>query len=170
MSKQNTYLNTAKKSLTSISDISRQVADYRRGETVLTEKQLKNLQNQARVRFEELKLAIKYGKLGKDNLRDAKAALSEKEDFNKALNRTIEIQKEVNKEIGLLGSGLEGVGKALEKMGFAGIAKPISDGIQKTKEARFQYKLNQDAIKDIGKEMTVINKKNEQRKHFTDTL
>ena len=151
MSKQNTYLNTAKKSLTSISDISRQVADYRRGETVLTEKQLKNLQNQARVRFEELKLAIKYGKLGKDNLRDAKAALSEKEDFNKALNRTIEIQKEVNKEIGLLGSGLEGVGKALEKMGFAGIAKPISDGIQKTKEARFQLKLNQDVISDINK-------------------
>ena len=151
MSKQNIYLNTAKKSLTSISDISRQVADYRRGETVLTEKQLKNLQNQARVRFEELKLAIKYGKLGKDNLRDAKAALSEKEDFNKALNRTIEIQKEVNKEIGLLGSGLEGVGKALEKMGFAGIAKPISDGIQKTKEARFQLKLNQDVISDINK-------------------
>ncbi len=160
MSKQNTYLNTAKKSLTSISDISRQVVDYRRGETNLTEKQLKNLQNQARVRFEELKLAIKYGKLGDDNLRDAKAALDEQENFNKALGRTIEIQKEVNKEIGLLGSGLEGVGKALEKMGFAGIAKPISDGIQKTKESRFQLKLNQDAIKEIGKEMAALNKRN----------
>lgn len=160
MSKQNLYLNTARKSLRSISDISRQVVDYRRGETDLTEKQLKNLQNQARVKFEELKLAIKYGKLGKDNLRDAKAALDEQENFNRALDRTIEIQKEVNKEIGLLGSGLEGVGKALEKMGFAGIAKPISDGIQKTKESRFQLKLNQDAIKEIGKEMAALNKRN----------
>jgi len=151
MSKQNLYLNSAKKSLRGISDISRQVVDYRRGETILTEKQLKNLQNQARVKFEELKLAIKSGQLSKDNLRDAKAALDEQENFNKALNRTIEIQKEVNKEIGLLGSGLEGVGKALEKMGFSGIAKPISDAIQKTKEARFQLKLNQDVISDINK-------------------
>lgn len=151
MSKQNLYLNSAKKSLRGISDISRQVVDYRRGETILTEKQLKNLQNQARVKFEELKLAIKSGQLSKDNLRDAKAALDEQENFNRALSRTIEIQKEVNKEIGLLGSGLEGVGKALEKMGFSGIAKPISDGIQKTKEARFQLKLNQDVISDINK-------------------
>jgi len=160
MSKQNLYLNSAKKSLKGISDISRQVVDYRRGESNLTEKQLKNLQNQARVKFEELKLAIKSGQLSKENLRDAKAALDEQENFNKALDRTIDIQKEVNKEIGLLGSGLEGVGKLLEKMGFAGIAKPISDGIQKTKEARFQYKLNQDAIKNIGEEMAALNKRN----------
>ena len=77
MSKQNLYLSNAKKSLRGISDISRQVVDYRRGETVLTEKQLKNLQNQARVKFEELKLSIRSGQLSKDNLRDAKAALDE---------------------------------------------------------------------------------------------
>jgi hypothetical protein len=160
MSKQNTYYNTAKKSINSIADISRQLVDYRRGENDLSEKQLKNLQNQARVKFEELKLAVRSGQLNQQDLAAAKAALDEQEAFNRSLNRTIELQAEVNKEIGLLGSGLEGAGKFLEKMGFAGIAKPISDAIKETKEARFQYKLNQDAISDIGKEMEDLNKRN----------
>jgi hypothetical protein len=160
MSKQNTYYNTAKKSINSIADISRQLVDYRRGENDLSEKQLKNLQNQARVKFEELKLAIRSGQLNQQDLAAAKSALDEQEAFNRSLNRTIELQAQVNKEIGLLGSGLEGAGKFLEKMGFAGIAKPISDAIKETKEARLQYKLNQDAISDIGKEMEDLNKRN----------
>ena len=102
MSKQNLYLNTAKKSLTSISDISRQLVDYRRGENDLSEKQLKNLQNQARVKFEELKLAIRSGQLNKQDLAAAKSALDEQEAFNRSLNRTVELQAEVNKERGVI--------------------------------------------------------------------
>jgi chlorite dismutase len=43
-------------------------------------------------------------------------------------------------------------------MGFAGIAKPISDAIQKTKDARFQIKLNQDAIAENIKEYEDLSK------------
>jgi hypothetical protein len=152
MSRQNIYLNTAKKSLNGIADISRKVADYRRGENVLSEKQLSTLKDQARVKFEELKLSIRSGQLDQNNLRDAQAALDEQEAFNKVLDRTIELQEKVNKDIGLMGSGLEGVGKLLEKMGFAGIAKPISEAIQKTKDARFQIELNKDAIESLNEE------------------
>jgi hypothetical protein len=152
MSRQNIYLNAAKKSLNGIADISRKVADYRRGENVLSEKQLSTLKDQARVKFEELKLSIRSGQLDQDNLRDAQAALDEQEAFNKILDRTIELQEKVNKDIGLMGSGLEGVGKLLEKMGFAGISKPISDAIQKTKDARLQIELNKDAIKSLNEE------------------
>jgi hypothetical protein len=158
MSKQNTYYNTAKKSINGIADISKQIVDYRRGENVLNEKQLKNLQNQARVKFEELKFAIRSGQLSQKDLAAAQDALNEQEAFNNGLNRTIELQAQVNKEIGLLGSGLEGAGKFLEKMGFAGIAKPISDAIQKTKDARFQIKLNQDAIAENIKEYEDLSK------------
>jgi hypothetical protein len=158
MSKQNTYYNTAKKSINSIADISKQVVDYRRGETILSEKQLKNLQNQARVKFEELKNAIKSGQLNQKDLEAAQAALNEQESFNRSLNRTVELQEQVNKEVGLLGAGLEGAGKFLEKMGFAGIAKPISDAIQKTKDARLQIKLNQDAIAENIKEYEDLSK------------
>jgi hypothetical protein len=158
MSKQNTHYNTAKKSINGIADISKQLVDYRRGETSLNEKQLKNLQNQARVKFEELKLAINIGQLNQKDLEAAQAALDEKDAFNAALNRTLVLQEQVNKEVGLLGAGLEGAGKFLEKMGFAGIAKPISDAIQKTKDARFQIKLNQDAIAENIKEYEDLSK------------
>jgi predicted DNA-binding protein (UPF0251 family) len=160
MSRQNIYYNTAKKSINGIADISKQLVDYRRGETSLSEKQLKTLQNQARVKFEEIQLAIRSGQLDDKDLIAAQAALDEKIAFNAALNRTITLQAQVNKEVGLLGEGLEGAGKFLEKMGFAGIAKPISDAIQKTKEARLQMKLNQDAISDVGKEMEALNSRN----------
>jgi hypothetical protein len=152
MSRQNIFYNSAKKSINSIADISRQIVDYRRGETSLSEKQLKNLQNQARIKFEEIKLAIKSGQLEQDDLIAAQKVLAEQNDFNASLDKTIELQSKVNKEIGLMGSGLEGVGKLLEKMGFAGIAKPISEAIQKTKDARFQIELNKDAIKSLNEE------------------
>jgi uncharacterized phage infection (PIP) family protein YhgE len=164
MSKQNIYFNSAKKSINSISDIARQLNDYRRGENSLSEKQLKNLQNQARIKFEELKLSIRSGQLQGKDLIAAQAALDEQEAFNRTLSRTIELQEQVNKEVGLLGSGLEGAGKFLEKMGFAGIAKPISDAIQKTKEARLQIKLNQDAISDLEEEYKNIPPYDVQRK------
>jgi hypothetical protein len=164
MSKQNIFYNTAKKSINSIADISRQIVDFRRGENVLSEKQLKNLQNQARVKFEELKLAIRSGQLNQQDLAAAQAALAEQEAFNNGLNRTIELQAQVNKEIGLLGSGLEGAGKFLEKMGFTGIAKPISDAIQKTKEARLQIKLNQDEMGKLREEYSKLGPHDIQRK------
>ncbi len=160
LSRQNLYLNSAKKSLSGISDISRQVVDYRRGEKDLSEKQLKNLQNQARIKFEELKISVQSGQLNSRNLIEAQAALNEREAFNESLNRTIELQSQVNKEIGLMGVGLEGAGKFLEKLGFMGISKPINDAIQATKRARLEYKLNQDAIQDIGKEMVSLNRRN----------
>jgi hypothetical protein len=164
MSKQNTYYNTAKKSINGIADISKQIVDFRRGENAISEKQLKNLQNQARVKFEELKSAIRSGQLNQQDLAAAQAALNEQEAFNRSLNRTIELQEQVNKEIGLLGSGLEGAGKFLEKMGFAGIAKPISDAIQKTKEARFQIKLNEDEMAKLREEYSKLGPHDLQRK------
>ena len=171
LSRQNTYLTTARKSISGIADISRQVVDYRRGEKDLSEKQLKNLQNQARIKFEELKLSVKSGQLRDKDLIEAQAALDEKEAFNKSLDRTIELQAQVNKEVGLLGEGLEGAGKFLEKMGFAGIAKPISDAIQKTKEARLQIKLNQDEIARLREEYDKTNKHDlEGKKKLRDQL
>lgn len=171
MSKQNTYYNAAKKSINGISDIARQLNDYRRGENTLSEKQLKNLQNQARVKFEELKLSVRSGQLKGQDLIAAQSALDEQEAFNKTLDRTIELQEQVNKEVGILGNGLEGAGKFLEKMGFAGIAKPISDAIQKTKEARLQIKLNQDAVKDLEEEYRKVSAADvNRRKELRDQI
>lgn len=164
MSKQNLFYNSAKKSINGIADISRQLVDYRRGETFLSEKQLKNLQNQSRIKFEDLKLAIRSGQLRGNDLIAAQSALAEQESFNRALDRTIELQEQVNKEVGLLGNGLEGAGKFLEKLGFAGISKPISDAIQKTKESRLQIKLNEDEMAKLREEYSKLGPHDIQRK------
>lgn len=171
MSRQNIYLQSAKKSLGGISDISRKLVDFRRGENTLSDKQLHTLKDQARVHFEQLKLAEKSGTLGKANRAAVRDSIKHQQAFNKALDRTIELNKEVNSEIGLLGQGLEGVGKLLEKIGFAGVAKPISDAIQTTKEARLQIKLNKDAIADLKAEAQSLNgtdakRNNEIQRHL----
>ena len=160
MSKQNIYLNSAKKSLTSISDISRKIVDYRRGESVYSERQLKDLQNKARIQFDELRLVKERGNLQGNNLLEVQNALLKEELFNEELKKTVKYTKEVNREIGLFGSGIEGAGKFLAKLGFDGLSKPLSEAIEKTKIARLQYKLNKDAISDIGKEMASLNTRN----------
>ena len=63
LSKQNIYLISAKKQLSGISDISRKVVEYRRGDTLLSEKQLKNLQQQAKSKFEILRSDLRSGQL-----------------------------------------------------------------------------------------------------------
>jgi len=152
LSKQNTYLTDARKSLSGISDIARKIVDFRRGETTLSEKQLEKLKDQARVKFESLQLDIKSGKLGKENTREAQNALDQQEMFNKEVDLTIKLNKEVNKEIGLLGTGLSGAAKILSKMGFGDLSQPLQDAIDKTKNARLQQKLNNIELEKARKE------------------
>jgi hypothetical protein len=164
LSKQNAQLTIARNSIKGISNLARDLVDYRKGENDLSEKQLKNLQRQSKLKFDDLQATLKSGKLTAAQANEVKETLSQQEAFNKSLERTIDIQAEVNKEIGLLGSGLEGAGKFLEKMGFTGIAKPISDAIQATKKARFELKLNQDAIKAIKDEYETLGPLDIERK------
>ena len=158
LSRQNVYLSSAKKSLTGISDLSRQLVDFRRGENTLSDKQLITLKDKARIHFEELATSIKSGKLDQTAQYHAEQALADKDLFIDSLDRTLELQQQVNKEVGLLGQGIEGAGKFLKKMGFEGLSKPLSDAIDKTKQARLQMKLNGDAIVENNKELEKLNR------------
>lgn len=157
LSNQKTYLSDAKKSLNGISSIAQKITDYRRGESTLTEKQLKDLQNQARVRFEELETIKKVGNLSKENRAELIQALKEQEKFNNSIERTIEHQKDVNKEIGLLGVGIGGVAKAAAKLGFGDLSQPLTEAVEKTKNARLQMKLNNDQISEVNQQLTTQN-------------
>ena len=70
LSNQKSYLSDAKKSLNGIATIAQKITDYRRGESSLNEKQLKDLQNQARIRFEDLNRIKQVGNLSKENQRE----------------------------------------------------------------------------------------------------
>jgi uncharacterized membrane protein len=152
LSKQNTYLSDAKSSLRGISSISEKILQYRKGETSLSEKELQNLQKQAKAKFTSLQNSIKSGQLNEKNTKEAQNALDNQELFNRELDRTIELNKQVNKEIGLLGTGIGGVSKVLSKMGFGDMSQSLQDAIDKTKNARLQQKLNNDELKKLKKE------------------
>ena len=157
LSKQNVYLSDARKALNGIANISQKVIDYRRGESSLSEKQLKDLKNQARIRSEELERIKKIGILGGKNQAKNKKEINESlaayDLFEKAIDKTITAQKEVNKEIGLVGTGIEGISKGLSKMGFGDFSQPLTEAIQKTKDARLQIKLNGDLAKENSKKL-----------------
>ena len=159
LSRQNIFLNDAKSSLRGISSISDKILQYRKGDISLSEKQLKTFQQQAKAKFDSLENDIKSGELTGTNLTRAQSALDDQKLFNKELELTIDIQKQVNKEIGLLGTGIGGVSKLLSKMGFGDMTQPLQDAIDKTKNARVQQHLNNKAIEEAKKKLEGISDK-----------
>jgi len=159
LSRQNTYLTDARNSLRGIASISDKVLQYRKGEISLSEKELKNLRQQAKAKFNSLKNDINSGELRGKNLKEAEDALKKQELFNKELELTADIQRKVNKEIGLLGTGIEGVSKLLSKMGFGDLSKPLQDAIDKTKNARVQIELNKATQSELN-ELILLQGKN----------
>jgi len=157
LSRQNTYLSDAKSSLRGIASLSDKILEFRKGERSLSIKELNTLQQQAKAKFTLLQNSIKSGKLGRENTKEAQSALDQQDLFNQELNRTIEINKQVNKEIGLLGTGIGGVSKVLSKMGFGDMSQSLQDAIDKTKNARLQQKLNNDEISKVSKELKSQN-------------
>ena len=157
LANQKSYLSDAKKSLNGIADISQKITNYRKGESSLTEKQLKDLQKQAKFKFDELRNIKQIGNLSKENQLEIIQALNEQDLFNKSVEKTIDYQKDVNKEIGLLGTGIGGLGTMLSKLGFGDLSQPLTDAIEKTKNARLQMKLNNDVIKEVSTELELQN-------------
>jgi hypothetical protein len=151
LSKQNRYLIDAKSSLKGISGIAQKITEYRKGETSLSEKQLKTLQQQSKSQFEILERSLKVGNLKTKEKEDIKEALNSQIEFNRELESTINAQKQVNKDIGLLGTGIGGVSKLLGKMGFGDMTQSLQDAIDKTKNARLQTILNKNEIGEINK-------------------
>ena len=147
LSRQNVYLSDARKALNGISDISKKIIDYRRGEASLDEKTLQNLKKKATAQFDELQRIKDARTLNNDQGKgEIEKALKDQELFNNELNKTITAQKTVNKEIGLVGTGIKGISNALSKMGFGDFSQPLTEAIEKTKNARLQTILNNDAI------------------------
>jgi chromosome segregation ATPase len=159
LSRQNTFLTDARNSLKGIASISDKILQYRKGEISLSEKQLKNLQQQAKAKFDSLQNDIRSGELKGKNLQEAKDALNKQGLFNKELELTADIQRQVNKEIGLLGTGIGGVSKLLSKMGFGDMSQPLQDAIDKTKNARVQIELNKATQSELN-ELILLQDKN----------
>ena len=157
LSRQNIYLSDARKALNGISDVSKNIIDYRKGETSFDEKTLQNLKKKATAQFDELQRIKDARILNNLNQGEIEKALRDQELFNNELDKTINAQKIVNKEIGLVGTGIKGISNALSKMGFGDFSQPLTEAIEKTKNARLQTILNNE---EIQKNKDILEKSN----------
>jgi len=158
LSRQNVYLSDARKALNGISDVSKKIIEYRRGEASFDEKTLQNLKKKATAQFDELQRIKDARTLNNDQGKgEIEKALKDQELFNNELNKTITAQKTVNKEIGLVGTGIKGISNALSKMGFGDFSQPLIEAIEKTKNARLQTILNNE---EIQKNKNILEKSN----------
>jgi len=149
LSKQNIYLNTAKSSLRGISSISSQILEHKKGESTLDVSQLIKLKQKAKLQFEEIQLATKKGNLSDKEKEALQTSLKARGDFNDELDRALEVEQKVNREIGLAGVALKGFANLMSKAGLGDLSKPFADAIDKTKDARRQIQFYNDAIKEL---------------------
>ena len=127
------------KSLNKVSNIARQALEVRQGENTLTEKQLNNLKLKNQREADNLKLlydAVDTGEKGgferKKQLREELAATR---GVSKSIDKIIDSQKEVNKQLGFAPKFAAGLDKALQKAGLPALG--ISDALAETqKEAQ----------------------------------
>jgi len=164
LSKQNTYITASKTALKSISSISSQILEHQKGESALTIDQIKKLQHKGSLQFKELELAIKRGTLNKKEILELKVAEASRKLFNAELERTLNIEGKVNKEIGLVGTGLQGLAKFMNQLGFADLSQPFKEAIEQTKNARRELIGNSDQIDEINEKLkTQTNLTQEER-------
>jgi hypothetical protein len=80
--------------------------------------------------------------------------------YTEQLNNQVKILDEVDKEIGLLGGALEGVGTLMKNLGLTSISKPINDAIENTKKYKIQQKTTQNDIKLTQEGINKLNSRN----------
>ncbi len=149
LSKQNVYLSTAKSALRGISSFASQILEHKKGESALDVSQLEKLKHKAKLQAQEIDLALRAGNLSKTEKKALEKSLDSIKGFNKELDRTIAVEKQVNKEIGLAGVALKGFANLMAQAGLGDLSKPFADAIDKTKDARRQTQFYQDAIKEL---------------------
>jgi hypothetical protein len=142
LSRGNTYLSLQKSSLDKLSNIARQALDIRRGDAVYDEKKFKSLIDQARLNLGNLELVKSQGNLSGDALDALNDQIESAREFQQSLEKIVETEKEINKELGFIPKITAGIDKAFSKLGLPQLG--FQDALEKTKQLGQEAKgLNQ---------------------------
>lgn len=131
-----------------LKNIARQSSDVINNQDKLNKGTLKQseIQKQIQARTEKINAIenqIRVAKLagidvGKDILEDLQATININNTYINQLKEQKDLLDQVDKEIGLLGSGIKGLGSFLGKLGFGGLAKPLEEAIENSKAYKIQ--------------------------------
>jgi hypothetical protein len=150
LSKQDTYLISARANLKGLSNIASKLLQHKKSESVISVDEIEKLQHKVKLSFEDLDLAKQRAKLTDKQTAELDYALSQSKLFETALNDTLNVEKQINKEIGLFGVGLQGVASFMSKLGFGDLSKPFAEAIEDTKNAKREIKELEKELKAMG--------------------
>jgi hypothetical protein len=128
LSKGKSELQIQKAALNKIQDISRTSLDIRRGETVFEENKFKKLQEQAKIRRQDLETSLRL-KGGNDEA--LKGYIEQARETEKGMELVADTNKKINKELGFGVNLVSGFDKALAKLGLPELG--FKDALDKTK-------------------------------------
>ena len=148
LTKGNYALSLSKSSFKSLVSIADKFLGIQLNNEILSKKEIKNLQDKAKLQFRQLAYAAKYGKLSKQEKEEISARVKEQEDYNEALQEGIDIQEEVLKDKSVSTFG------ALEKLSksipiFKAFATPFEEAAKASRDIKFENISNRESAQAL---------------------
>ena len=168
LQKSNFALGLAKKSFKTLTGIAEDYSQVLSGNVQLSQKEIDKKRNLAKIEFDRLKYALKYGDLSKDERREIQNRVNEEKKYFKALDDVEQFQKRINDQAGVrLFGGLNEIAEIIPGMkmltgGFEAAAIAAKDTATQNainlemaeKEAEIQREADIAALKS-GNELTM---------------
>ena len=136
-------------SLNKVSNIARQALEVRRGDVNLSDKQLKNLQLRNKRELDNLVRLSQAEGITKERRVQLEQEIADTEAVGNSIQGIVDLQKEVNRQLGFAPALAAGLDKALQKAGLPALG--ISDALAETqKEAQRRAQEGGDAAKNFN--------------------
>lgn len=158
LGKTNSALSVSKKAYQGITSVVDKLKNEEQGIYDFNVKQLKNLQEKAKVGYDDLRRSVQQlsaeeraTEAGKAMLRARRAGYEAEKEALKAIEQRLELEKKVEKVIGATGALIEGSSKLLSAMGFGHLSTELSELNDKLKsELREELKKSGDEANKLA--------------------
>lgn len=118
LQKQNVYLNAQKSALNKLSDIAKNILNIRRGDSDLDTKKLAKLRLETKERISQLEFSKKRENITQEEIKRINEQIKDAENLFKSFDKVLEVNKEINKQLGAAPTLAAGLDKALQKLGL----------------------------------------------------
>ena len=118
LQKQNAYLNAQKSALNKLSDIAKNILNIRRGDSDLDTKKLAKLRLETKERIAQLEFSKRRENITQDEIEAINRQIKDAESLFKSFDKVLEVNKEINKQLGAFPALAGGIDKALSKLGL----------------------------------------------------
>jgi ABC-type transporter Mla subunit MlaD len=151
------------KSFDKLESLARKISYHRKGEEVLTVKQLKTIQKQTAAEVTRLKENQKLLDKNSDAYKEVTDALNEKngllKDINEQVGAELETEKKIQKTLGVTGGLFKGITKSLEHIGIESEHfEKINEDLRKVAKTGTGFQVLGAGIKGIGSSLATAFK------------